>query len=453
MSLDVKQTALRILSRHPVYRALPPGALRACGALLYHGERSSPEQVAQLAGSMRTIPTRYLAPAMVAARAAFRAGRDELVEPTLDQLEQRYPEAVGPRVLRADLLAYHGRYDAALRSAQAARMLQPAAASATARTVRFAYQALEPAQADDIAATAVRRFPRNSEVLWAVCKGCHTVAQYQRLHSAWEAGAHGKADLRHAVRPLASAASRAGEVATAIALYREAMLLVVRDGPAGGRITEAQLAGRGAWGAMQDLRDAMDRAGVPFFFAAGTALGLVREGRPLSADSDIDIGVFEPDWDRDALIALFTRDPRFELDLHPQTKRVTIRHRGGSPIDVFRFYREGDHIYHDGVFVRWRNSPFEVRRQEINGLSAPLPADPDTYLAENYGAEWRTPNPAFDAFTDDAPNVEVTWPEYEGLHFVRRAYKRLVAGDRAGARQELRRGRLDDLAKQIGDDH
>ena len=92
----------------------------------------------------------------------------------------------------------------------------------------------------------------------------------------------------------------------------------------------------GAWGAIADLREVFDGAGLPFFFAAGTALGLVREGRPLSADADIDVGVNEADWDRDALIEIFTRHPRFELDLHPLTSRVSLRHRGGSPIDVFR---------------------------------------------------------------------------------------------------------------------
>jgi hypothetical protein len=79
-----------------------------------------------------------------------------------------------------------------------------------------------------------------------------------------------------------------------------------------------------------------------------------------------------------------------------------------------------------------------VTRREIRGVSVPLPADADRYLTENYG-DWRTPRPAFDAFTDDAPNLEVTWPEYQRLHLLRRAYKRAAAGDPAGAERELDR--------------
>jgi hypothetical protein len=191
---------------------------------------------------------------------------------------------------------------------------------------------------------------------------------------------------------------------------------------------------------------------VPYFFVAGTALGLVREGRPLGTDNDIDVGVYDADWDRAALIDLFTRHPRFDLDLHPQTQRVGLRHRGGAPVDIFRFYPEDGQIWHDGVFVRWSNSPFEVVRRRIGGLEVPLPADSDRYLTENYGDGWRTPWPGFDAFTDDAPNVEITWPEYHRLHLLRRGYERLAVGDRAAAARELDRAGEPDLAAAVAAD-
>src|SRR5690606_10049917 len=199
---------------------------------------------------------------------------------------------------------------------------------------------------------------------------------------------------------------------------------------------------------IRDLRRVLDRARIPFFFAAGTALGLVREGRPLGADGDIDVGIFDADWDRNALIDLFTADPMFDLDLHPQTEKVGLRHRGGAPVDIFRFYEKDGRIWHDGVFVRWHNSPFQVRRRRVGGMDLPLPADVDRYLTENYG-DWRVPRPRFDAFTD-APNVEITWPEYHRVHLLRRAYHRLAVGDRSGAVRELRRAGEDALARRVG---
>jgi len=431
--LPSKQTAVRLLARYPLHWVLPPGGLRTCGALLYHAEHA-PEKLAKLA--TRRIPTRRLAIALVAARAAFRVGQDDLVETALHDLERRFPEAAGPHLLRADYESHYGRYAEALRSAERARTLQPTWPSATARLVKLAYRVWEREPADQVAAEAVARFPRNSEVLWTACKACASPAQAERLRAAWQSRSRGPADLVSAVRPLALAAARAGEIETAASLLREAITLIVTGQAEARKVPDDRLGGRAAWQAIVDLCEALDAARIRFFFAAGTALGLVRQGGPLSADSDVDVGIFETDWDRDALIKVFTEHPRFDLDLHPQTQKVSLRHRGGSPVDVFRFYREGERVWHDGVFVRWYNSPFRVVRQEIRGLRVPLPAETDRYLTENYG-DWRVPRPGFDAFTGDAPNLEVTWPEYQRLHFLRRAYQRLGAGDPVAARREL----------------
>ena len=444
MRLPNKQTAVRLLARYPLHWALPPGGLRTCGALLYHAEHS-PEKLARLA--KRRIPTRRLAIALVAARAAFRVGLDDLVEQALRDLARRFPDAAGPHLLRADYEAHYGRYAEALRSAERAQAAHPGWPSATARAVKLAYRVREPEVADAAAVAAVARFPRDSEVLWAACKACDSPAQARRLRQAWQGRSRGPADLVFAVRPLALAAARAGEIETAVSLFREAIGLILAGKAEPRRVPDDKLGGRGAWQTIVDLCEALDTARVRFFFAAGTALGLVRQGGPLSADSDVDVGIFEADWDRDALIKVFTEHPRFDLDLHPQTQKVSLRHRGGSPVDVFRFYREGERVWHDGVFVRWHNSPFAVTRREVRGLRVPLPAEADRYLTENYG-DWRVPRPGFDAFTEDAPNLEVTWPEYQKLHFLRRAYQRLGAGDRIAARRELERAGEPDLAGQ-----
>ena len=398
--------------------------------------------------ALRRVPARPLTTAVFAARALLRAGVDDVLEQTLEQLHRSHPGAAAVDVLYADLHTFHGRYETALDHAERAARSAPSSAAAAARVVRLGYRVRPQAEAEAAAVAAVRRFPLSPEVLWPVAMHCAAPAQYARVWAAWQECARAD-DLPRVVRQLTVAAARSGEVTAASDLYREALRLVLagKRPPAG--VARTRLGGLGARRAIEDLVRALDGAGVPFFFAAGTALGLVREGRPLGADGDIDIGVFESDWDRPRLIELFTRDPRFDLDLHPQTQKVGLRHRGGAPIDIFRFYREGDVIWHDGVFVRWRNSPFTVARRDVGGQALPLPADPERYLTENYG-DWRTPDPQFDAFTDDAPNLEVTWPEYQRMHLLRRAYERLVAGDAAAARRELHRADEATLARQIG---
>jgi tetratricopeptide (TPR) repeat protein len=450
MVSTAKQFAIEIMSRYPTYRAMPPGAVRTYAALKYHGQHSTRQEITRLVRSLDGIPVRYLSTALVAVRAAFRTGQDDLVTPTLDRLADRFPEAAGHHELRSDLQSFYGDYDAAIASAGRARLLDPASPAAAARQVRLAYRRWPRPAADQLAVEAVRRFPRGSEVLWAVAKQCDTAEQYARIRSAWDERVAEPADLPRAVRQLGMAATRARQIDAATDLYREAIGLLQqrRAGREGVRPAVRKLEGRGAWGAIEDVIATLDRAGVPFFFAAGTALGFVREGGPLSADNDIDVGILDEDWDRQALVDLFARDPKFDLDLHPLSKKVCVRHRGESPIDLFRFYREGGKMWHDGVFVRWHNTPFRVVRREIRGLSVPIPEDADTYLTENYG-DWRTPNSAFDPFTEQAPNLDVTWPEYQRMHLVRRAYKQLTTGDAAAARESLARAGAEP-AERIG---
>lgn len=439
--------AVRAVTRRPWYRLMPPGGMRTYAALKYHAEHSGQEEIVRYLRSAGGVPTKSLSTALMVAKALFRAAQDDLLEETLTGLERRYPEAPAVHVLRADLFTFHGRYEEALRSAELGD--RAGSAAAAARVVKLSYRTGPRRVAEQRAVTTVRRHPRSPEALWPVAMHCDTAEQYARVAQAWrERPDAAPADLLPVVRQLAVAASRAGELEAAREWYLEAvkLLLAGHSAPAPATTT---LAGLGARNALGDLCDALDRAGVPFFFAAGTVLGLIREGRPLGADGDIDIGVFAQDWDRNALIKIFTDDPRFDLDLHPQSQKVGLRHRGGSPVDIFRFYEEDGRVWHDGVFVRWHNSPFQVIRQEIGGRELPLPEQPERYLEENYGPDWRVPNPGFDAFTDDAPNLEVTWPEYQRVHFARRAYQCLASGQRAQAARELERAGAAELAAQV----
>jgi hypothetical protein len=447
MNPPTKQTLLRIIENRPVYRVMPPGGLRTYAALKYHGQHS-PNELGRLVRSMGALPTRWLPTALLAARAAFRTGQDDLLETALSTLERRHAGSPDVHVLRADLLTYRGAYAEALSRVELARQLRPSSVGAAARIVSLSYRS-GAADADERAVDAVRRFPVSPTVMWPVAMACRSPEQLDRVSTAWHESVADPGGLLRVVRQLSVAASRAGRPEAGVEFFRRAILLVHESGRTAPVTVATKLGGLGASGAIDDLARVFQGARVRFFFAAGTALGLVREGRPLGADGDIDVGVFAEDWDRDTLIGAFTRDPRFDLDLHPLSGKIGLRHRGGSPIDVFRFYREGDRVWHDGVFVRWHNSPFEVVGRPIGGRDLPLPADADRYLTENYG-DWRTPNPTFDAFTDDAPNVEVTQPAYQRLHFARRAYDQLARRQVDRARHFLTLAGEDALAVRLG---
>jgi hypothetical protein len=444
MPFSVKQQLVRAMTAQPLYRLVPKGAVRTFAMLRYQAAHADHDAIVEFARAAPDAVTARFSTAMIGARAALRTANDDLLERLLANIVDRYPAEPQPYTLRADIRRFQGRYDDALSDAEMARFLAPAKSKAAALVVRSTYNAGRD-DADQVALDAVRRFPHTNSALWAAAKNCRTPEQYDRIITVWRAENPPDALVR-AVRPLATAAARSGQVAEASQLYRQALAMIAERQESVTAVKDARLEGRGAWTAIEDLRDVLETAGVPFFFAAGTALGLVREGRPLDLDGDIDVGVFEKDWDHDRLQKLFDADARFCPDLlHPYSHKLGLKHRGGSSIDIFRFYRERDRLWHNSVFTRWFNSPFSVERRSIRNVELPLPADTDRYLTENYG-DWRTPDPTFDAFSSDAPNVESTWPEYSHFHLLRRAYKQLSNGDLDGTFRELRTAGEDELA-------
>jgi hypothetical protein len=434
-------------------RGAKPGSmyrlLRAGAAQIYRTARDQGLGAArsQLAGQSRAWGNSASLPAaVVAGRAAFLEGDDETVERVLADVTKRFPYAAPAHELKADLLAFRGDYPAALREASRARLVEPTRPAAVSRVVRMAYGA-GASEADSIAVRAVRLMPLNSAVLWAAAKGCSGAEQYERLYTTWSQSVPGRRRLPDAVRPLAAAAARAGKAELASDLYREAIAALHTWPGTHKGVPAKELRGKGAWGAVQDLLDILDAAKVPFFFAAGTALGLIREGRPLDLDGDIDVGVFESDWDRDVLVETFRKDPRFDLEPNPMSRKIALKHRAGSPVDIFPFYEEDGRVWHDGLFVRWWNSPFSVERREIRGLRVPLPEDHDRYLTENYG-DWQTPNPGYDVFTE-APNYQLRRPEYGHMHLLRRAFTSLSGDDRDAATSDLKAADEIDLVQLL----
>lgn len=423
----------------PLYKAVPAGTARTYAALHYHASNSSPDEiVAYLDDHARQLPTQRYSASWIAASAAFAVGRDEVAETLLRSLSSRFPDMADPEVLWSQLLLFRGDYPAALVRAKRAELLDPASPTAAAQALRLRYDTHQP-DADDAAIGALARLPDAPAVVWNACKYCSSEAQYRRIATTWLDALvePDPAALEPRLQNLATAAARAGLLDSAVDLYAQAALLRLDGVNPGRRVREKRLAGKGAWSAVDDVAEVLDGAGVPYFLAAGTALGMVRAQGPLGHDSDIDVGVMEDVWDHDALVTAFLAHPRFDIDVaHPQHDKIYLKHRRGSSLDIWRFYTADGKVWHDGLMTRWGNAPFDIARRDVQGRSVPLPADADTYLTESYG-DWRTPNADFDAFCD-APNVEVTWPDYQRFHRVRRAYRYLTANQVGNAVTQLR---------------
>lgn len=421
--------------RIPMYRLIPTSTHRDYAAVQYF-MRTAPSQIpSYISGTGRTPSWRYTT-MEAAADAAFQVGDDDMARTIALEAIDSHPEKDAPRLLLSKIDSFHGNYASAFEHAQTAWLINPASFPAALATVRLAYLSQGRKKADELALLVLRRHPLKEGALWAVCKRCGSDDQFARIRKLWEGKAKSPRHVSQAARPLGLAAAHLGQFDVAMEIYAQACLVELQGLGVGRELPVKALAGKRVLSVLRDLRKVMEAERVPFFFAAGTALGIVRSGRPLDHDDDIDVGIFEENWDRDALLSAFSKHPHFDLEASlPDRPKIRLVHRGGAGIDIFKFYREGRAIFHDGNFVRWKNSEFQIEKHRSNGGRVYLPTNIDRYLTENYG-DWKVPDKQFDAFID-GPNTEITVPEYHNVHRLRRAYRFIRSANIIDAHREL----------------
>ncbi|MGR8920359.1 MAG: LicD family protein, partial [Gammaproteobacteria bacterium] len=148
------------------------------------------------------------------------------------------------------------------------------------------------------------------------------------------------------------------------------------------------------------VADALEAAGVRFVLTGGTALGCVRERDFIGHDNDIDLCAL-PGSDAAAIAGAFDQVDALRVEAVEYQDdlllRVIVGHEQGARTDVF-LYHEAPEGWWFGIergreALAWIDSPFEPRPAIFHGREFLLPHPAERYLVENYGPDWRTPNP------------------------------------------------------------
>ncbi|WP_312257459.1 hypothetical protein [Stutzerimonas nitrititolerans] len=156
--------------------------------------------------------------------------------------------------------------------------------------------------------------------------------------------------------------------------------------------------------ALMDAHRSFEESGLEFFLISGTLLGVVRDGKLLEHDYDIDIGVDESvGFDR-ILSAMF-RGGCFSYIGGFQNVFISFMHVGGVKVDIFFHYALGNVYRHRSRYVAWDNSKFDLAEKRVLGERFLVPQDSDRYLTENYG-DWSRPVENYDTYLD-TPNLSI----------------------------------------------
>jgi phosphorylcholine metabolism protein LicD len=175
---------------------------------------------------------------------------------------------------------------------------------------------------------------------------------------------------------------------------------------------------------LKEITGLLERYGVRYCLDGGTLLGIVREGRLLPWDSDMDL--FVPSTEipklRKCILPLWLRGYKLRLtrvteDYGPMPKdglrilkartRKRLVSRGDVLLDIFVKYAD-DEKYYWSVIGKGKTIYKSVPRHfydnlatiDFDGKSYPIPEDIDGYLTCRYG-DWKVPVEEWDYTKDD----------------------------------------------------
>jgi phosphorylcholine metabolism protein LicD len=190
------------------------------------------------------------------------------------------------------------------------------------------------------------------------------------------------------------------------------------------RKSKYQLSGKNgeiALDLLKNVAQAFEKHGVTYWLDFGTLLGIVREGRILPWDDDMDISIFEEDREKVENIVMpeikkrnfrtYTRyfSQEDETLIKGEIRAFRARNnrfkflRGFVKIDIFVMYRKDDFYYWYELDAKHKlpaENLAELDTIEFNGMHYSKPKNHDAHLTYHYG-DWRTPDKNFDAQYDN----------------------------------------------------
>lgn len=160
------------------------------------------------------------------------------------------------------------------------------------------------------------------------------------------------------------------------------------------------------------IDEALVSEGARYFADYGTLLGLIREGKLIEHDRDIDFGIyFDDEFTPERLDGIMRGLGLRRLkvySLRGEVQEITYA-RGILDVDFFRHTETGNnslaYFFHRFVEVKYPSDSHYsahveetipitgIKRTSIGGIELNIPENAEEYMADVYGNSWRTPNP------------------------------------------------------------
>lgn len=156
------------------------------------------------------------------------------------------------------------------------------------------------------------------------------------------------------------------------------------------------------WGAIEGHVEALDRLGYKCFLNSGTLLGVVRDGKLIDHDDDVDLAVILNATNEEDAAEEWQVLWRMLVDKGLQGARglkspgiYKLKEEDGCEIDLFPCWIDSGkaYIYPHTYADLDEADVLPLATCDVSGR--PVPANPEKMLSVNYGEGWREPDPYF----------------------------------------------------------
>jgi len=173
--------------------------------------------------------------------------------------------------------------------------------------------------------------------------------------------------------------------------------------------------------ALRDLATISGKKNIPFFLVSGTLLGYAREGKLLSHDKDIDVGIIG--WENQYELSLAIKQSGiFSLEVEflkgKKTYFIPIKHIStGIWIDIFVYHEQDGHFvtgvdFFFGHQQTFQFSKFDLKEIAFLGVKMHAPSNIEKNLEENFG-DWKTPDKGYISHLESPSTMNKQSTDYQ----------------------------------------
>ena len=157
---------------------------------------------------------------------------------------------------------------------------------------------------------------------------------------------------------------------------------------------------------LKDIYSVCNELNIPVFPFAGTLLGIIRENKFIIHDEDIDMALKVNDYSPQLIEKLIDNGFEFENSYGKIELGYEFRFRKRNiQIDFFIFYDKENYTCtycYDtyGKLYELKYEKFELKEFNFKNIKIKVPNNPEEFLRQQYGVDWRIPKKEWDYLTD-----------------------------------------------------